>query len=1168
MEEQKTNIFQHHKISFFKWAFLIVCAYSAQAVHYPIFGDISFAFGSVFLLIILRRFGFAAAMGSLFLTFPASLNYQGLFYQSFIVFEFAVLYELLKRYPKENIVFLDAIYWLLIGSPLYLLIHTFFLDMPFSVQGLGLLSLTVNALFCALISGLLIQVPAIRKFLGFQQNQNRFYLKQAIFNLLILFLMLPVLTVTLYNAHKQEKAGLKQVHYDINNYATVVENNITSWLEDKQKNIKQLNIHVGDDLEQKLSLNTYIRQALIVDGRMNVLASYRKTEDDSFFENLTILNLSANESIFQLQMRGDHQAIIFKTPLMLGSKIEGTLLVAYDISSINQILKSALSDKVVLRMKDDNSGQLLFESGLAVFDDFRLGKIQEQEEGLFLWHPPIRFNHAADQDLYFKEYKFDKFGAFTFLVALPVVEYRAQIENSYITHLLILMGFISVALVFAQVASRRVVEPLEKLSEMSSHLPDRIRNRQPVYWPETSLIEVSSLLNSYKKMSEAMLSNVSKLEDTKRQLEDRVVAEEYARHSIEKQAEQMLNKMMDGVLVVLSTGNIFFANRKIEEFLELDMKAIETLKFDQIFAESDHQKLRYEVAQRLKKVANKGVNIKTVIHQKHKHFPVDVSINPIEVEGETAVFLSFRDMGRYYEMQESLAKTEGKFYQILQALGDPVLILDKKCLVLDANPAAAMAFDVELDKFKNSELSAYVQENRKIEFKEIFSNLLESENNFMSFEMTFISSDNKYLSFDVSVNVVEAEGVDACFILVCRDLSTYKFVQKELYRARNSLQEALEAKAHFLGNMSHELRTPMNTIVNMVDEVNRKVDDKELAGYTERLDKASDSLLELVNDMFEHAQMDMQHLEFAKEPVDLPALIKQVSIAYVFHAEDKGMKIDVAIDSSVPEMIISDGTRLKQILLKLISVIIRTTASGNLHIHVGVKEQEQQQSLISFEIYNGSKLLDTNYVQLVQEILQNPAEALSEKHKNIGLGLVVVSQLVDQMGLTLIAEHYRDGIRFKLEGLFNEIQKKASSKELVSFEDMEKELKNREEPAKILVVDDSSDNRFIINMLLKPLAVEVVEVANGEEAIEVYKEKDFDVVLMDMLMPVMDGYEATAELKKIQQKEDMYVPIIALTANALKEDEEKCIEAGCDAYLSKPIKKEGLYEKIYAALSN
>lgn len=1179
MEEQKTAAFQLPKLSILKWVVLTICACLAQAIHYPIFGDISFSFGSVFLLIILRRFGFLPTLLSLGLTFPIIWGQDDLFYQGFVILEFAALSELLKRYPKENIVFLDAVYWLFLGTPIYLFIHKLFLEIPFQAQSLDLLSLVVNALFSALISGLLIQIPSIRKLLGFQQNQNRFYLKQAIFNLLILFLMVPVLTVTLYNAHKQEEVGILQVHQDLDAQSHKIEEDILSWLGNQKMFLKQLNMDISEEhlmkesalinvVEQKLSLDRYIEQALIVDTKMNVRAAYKLDEENLLFEDLSLMYKANKEPVFRLYNNGVKRALIFKEPIKEEDTTIGYMFAAYDLNLITEVLSSAVGDSLILRMMDDNSGEMLVEMGIKLSDDFREGSLFEQENDLFLWQAPIRFNQAIEQDLYYKDFKFKGLEFLTFSLAVPVHDYRVKIEQSYITHLTILLIFVVIALIFAYVASSRVVIPLEKLSQMSSHLPDRIRNRQPVYWPETSLVEVASLLNSYKKMSEAMHSNVSKLEDTKRQLEERVVEEEQARQSTEKQAEQMLNQMMDAVLVVLHTGNVFFANQKAEEFLEVDKEALDSLKFDQLFADSDHQKLRYEVAQRLKRITDKGVNLKTFIHQKHHHRPVDVSINPIEIADETAVFLSFRDMSLHNEMEESLAKTQGRFHQILQALGDPILILNKDCKVIDANPAAAIAFDMELSKFKESLLTEFVQDNRLTEFSEIFENLLGSKEKFMSFEMTFLSSDKKYLSFDVSVNAVEVEGLDDCFILVCRDLSTYKYVQKELYRARNSLQEALEAKTHFLGNMSHELRTPMNTIVNMVDEVNRKVDDKELAGYTERLDRASDSLLELVNDMFEHAQMDMQNLELAKEPVNVEELVRQVSVAYTFHAEDKGMTVETAIDANVPETVITDGTRLKQIILKLTSTLIRTVETGDLHIHALVKEADQQQALISIEFYNGSGLVDASYVELIQKILLNPTQALSEKHKNIGLGLVVVAQLAEQMGLSLVAKTYRDGIKLELEGYFKVISKTSSKSEAMSADDIQKELIEREEPAKILVVDDSSDNRFILQMLLKPLAVDVVEVTNGEEAVDAFKAQDFDVVLMDMLMPVMDGYEATGKIKKIQQEEEAFVPIVALTANALKEDEEKCREAGCDAYLSKPIKKEALYEQLHNALTN
>ncbi len=1191
--EKITMLSQGLKESFLKWLVLTLLAYLGQSFHYPIFGAIYFSFGGVFLLIILRRFGLLPSLVSFAITLPSLFDGGNLIHALFIMAELVVLDRLLKEKPKDNIAFLDALYWFVVGVPLYLLVHFLFFQLLPKEVWLPLMSLIVNAIFCALLSGLIIQLPKIRKLLGFKQNQNRFYLKQAIFNLLILFLMLPALSITLYVSKQEEKLVVEGVQKDLSKSYFMLEEQISTWLNDRHqkwheleamlkaslKGIKQ-NQKIPNELQRKIEAflqeDPYLKRIAILDERTAVkyIALKEGFKDKGFDDFDLIFKDIPDFTMVDVNKHISFSTAVFKDVLRYQEELVGFIYLDYDLSFIQEILNKNGNYKNAsveqgLRVMQHSTGLLLLEDGLLVEHEFNKGKSNLAQKELGLWHAPILFNSPLQESLYFQTFQMPQMPNIDFVLTTQVMPYQKRIEQGYVVHLNILLTFLVLALIAAYITSQKVVVPLENLSEVSSHLPDRIRNRQQIDWPETSLVEVASLLHSYQKMSHVMSGTISKLEETKRQLEQEISVHESAQIHTAKQAEMMLNQMSDAVLVVKEMGDIFFVNEKAKELIGLRQDEIFTLKFEQLFSEPEFQQLRYVVQQKLKQQDIEDDYIKISLQKEHGKQVYDVLTNAVLLDKTPAVFMSFRDVSHSDAIEKTLAETQGRFDQVLAALGDPVFILDDNNNIIDVNKNAVDALEQEKNRLLGSSISEFVTEEAYRDFIHTLVALHKSGNTHVSFEMTFMISDYKMLNFDISLSAVSSGENGYIYLLVCRDLSTYKFVQKELYRARNSLQEALEAKSRFLANMSHELRTPMNTVINMVDEINRKVKDKDLEISAAKLDIASETLLELVEDMFEHAQMDVQKIDLAQEPVHLSELLNQVYIAYRLHAEEQDISIKVNHPKQPIEPIVSDGTRLKQIFLKIVSTLLQVQNKGVIDIDIDYKNDPENKNALLVDVVftNKSELVDEGYLEHLQSILTDTDAGLSQEYKGVGLAIVLVRQIVEHMGLTLTLESEEKGLKFTLSGAYRRILKeRTKKKQELGLEEMLLALKERE-AIKVLNVDDSPDNRFIVKMLLKDIDAEITEAENGEEAIRAFFEQDYDIVLMDMLMPVVDGYEAASRIKKQQLEEESRItPILALTANALKEDEQRCIDAGCDAYLAKPIKKETLISKIYHLL--
>lgn len=400
-------------------------------------------------------------------------------------------------------------------------------------------------------------------------------------------------------------------------------------------------------------------------------------------------------------------------------------------------------------------------------------------------------------------------------------------------------------------------------------------------------------------------------------------------------------------------------------------------------------------------------------------------------------------------------------------------------------------------------------------------------------------------------------------VLMFNDVTAQKESEKgrmELIASERAAVEASKLKSEFLASMSHEIRTPINGVLGMTGLLSETELNQEQRSYADAVKRSGELLLTVINDILDFSKIEAGKLEFENIDFDLRQSLLDCQSTLAFAANKKHLALDISMSANLPLRVTGDPGRLKQILVNLVGNAIKFTEQGTVHLSAKSVRQGDASGFrphrLRFEVKDtGLGISDKNQEKLFSAFSQADAST-HRRHGGTGLGLSISKKLVESM-------HGEIGVKSEVNvgsTFWFEIELGVATNEgLVTLPTKETVFSSKKRKFRVLIAEDNHINQLITSKMLDKMNIHTDVVANGIEAVNALREVPYDLVLMDCQMPEMDGYEATQVIRADLKKSAETLPILAMTANAMQGDSERCLAAGMNDYISKPVDRETLF---------
>ncbi|MEO1053238.1 MAG: ATP-binding protein [Bacteroidota bacterium] len=498
---------------------------------------------------------------------------------------------------------------------------------------------------------------------------------------------------------------------------------------------------------------------------------------------------------------------------------------------------------------------------------------------------------------------------------------------------------------------------------------------------------------------------------------------------------------------------------------------------------------------------------------------------------------------------------EGHFYKaVVEDGADIIFIVDYSGNILYHNPSVQDTLGHSPKSLIGKNFFDFIHTDILESFRDSFNRCTEeSYTEHIEFRFLCHNGSYKYLDFN-SINLKHKDNLEG-LILDCRDITQRKKDAEELLRAQ-------KAKEQFLANMSHEIRTPINGIAGMVSLLSETAVSQEQSQYLNAIKNSADNLKVIINDILDLSVIESGKLKFEHIGFNIRSQLTAVIDTFQFQAKEKDIELKYSIENEADLIVLGDPVRLNQVLINLVSNAVKFTHSGEIRVDVKVMSKDDKKIRIRFAVSDTGVGISDEKIESIFDTFTQADESVTRRFGGTGLGLSICKQLVElQNGAMRVESEENVGSTFIFEIPYD----LGNDEDLIksrSFHDSSKSIngKNTFKGLKVLLVEDNDINRLYAASILKKWGCTTETAENGFIALEKLKKNVYHVVFMDIQMPVMDGFEATKNIRNTFAAPKSDIPIIALTANAIKGDNERCFAVGMNDYLSKPFLPEELYD--------
>jgi PAS domain S-box-containing protein len=644
---------------------------------------------------------------------------------------------------------------------------------------------------------------------------------------------------------------------------------------------------------------------------------------------------------------------------------------------------------------------------------------------------------------------------------------------------------------------------------------------------------------------------------------------ETTKTQVSQYARSLIEASLDPLVTINTQGKITDMNEALAHITGMPREKLTGTDFFDYFTEPQKAREVYQEVFAKGSVADFPLTLR---HTKGKL--TDVLFNGSVYKDDKGSVLGVVIVARDVTAQKLLSKYS---LSLIEASLDPLVTISPEGKITDMNQATVKITGITRERLRGTDFFDYFTEPQKARevYQEVFakgtvvdSPLILRHKNGKLTDVLFNGSVYKDDRGNVLGIVFTARDVteqkristELTEAMVFAELAT-GFAEEAKSKAESATiiaETAVKAKQQFLSNMSHEIRTPMNAIIGFTKVVLKTDLTEKQKEYLNAIKVSGDALIVLINDILDLAKVDAGKMTFEKIPFKMASSISAMLHLFEPKIQEKNLMLVKEYDNKIPEVLLGDPVRLHQIILNLVSNAVKFTNHGKITVSVQLDKEAEEDVIIEFSVTDTGIGIAEDKMEHIFENFQQATSGTSRLYGGTGLGLAIVKQLIEsQNGSISVQSKPDEGSTFSFRLVFEKTKEVAESE--IGLAELNKEIKN----IKILVVEDIALNQLLMKTLLDDFGFGCELASNGKIAIEKLKTENYDIILMDLQMPEMNGFECTEYIRNTMHSK---TPIIALTADVTTVDLAKCKSVGMNDYIAKPVDERLLHSKIITFL--
>ncbi len=1158
---------------------LIALGLVGNYFNYPVFLNIDFLFGGIFAMLALQFLG--TGRGIVAAVVIASYTYFLWNHPYAIIImtaEVASVGWLVTR-RKIGLVLADTLFWLLAGMPLVYLFYHVVMHVPPGNTLIDMTKQAVNGIANALVARLIFTGLALRS------RRPLMSYSEIVYNLLAFFVLCPALIMLAVGSRTDFTETDHRIRTSLIRDRDRLSLRLETWMVNRKFSILTLAemaaLKSPDQmlpfLEQaKKSDHNFQRIGLIDRGALSV-ASYPL--DDELGENNIGINFADHPFIPTLKQTlkptlsevvmsriGTPKArVAILAPVLNRGEYDGFVAGILGLEQVREHLDKNSHENAMLYTLIDKNGRVIMtnRTDQTVMSPYMRGKgiLTSLDKDISQWVPTALHNTPASErwqkSFYSVETTIGDLAEWRLILDQPVAPFQRLLYSNYTGKLSLLFLILLVALALAELLSRRFIVTLKKLRLISHDLPVRLEmDNNEIAWPESSIKETSHLISNFREMAESLSAQFFEIRQINESLEQRVEERTAELRASEERFRSLFEKIHIVALIIdPKDGSIVDANIAASAFYgwSIDelrakritdiniMSAVEIQKEMEVAKEEQSTRFQFRHCRADGSISN-----------------VEVYSGPISHGGKNLLYSVVHDITERKKAEEALRKSESLYHSLVETSQDLIWQCDADRRYTYLNLAWEQVFGYELDemlgrRFTDFQSSASAENDLKL------YQLLMEGNSVNGFETTHIGKAgneihlvfNALFMSDENGNIIGTSGT-------AYDITERKRAEDELRQAKADAEAASTAKSRFLANMSHEIRTPMNGVIGLTELLLGTELTEEQREYAELVKLSGRNLVQLLSDILDLSKIEAHKVELEIRDFDLQTELTGTANFLSLRAREKGLELGLLIDPDVPLLLKGDAGRLRQIITNLIGNAIKFTFRGSISLQVRTETEDDRFTTLCFLVRDSGIGIAADKLETIFKPFTQADGSTTRKFGGTGLGLTISRQLAELMGGSVGVESAEgEGSTF----WFTVVLEKQTNTPLLLEEYKSSSPSggrvgsgSHRTAARLLLVEDDSTNQKVTQSILVKCGYQVDVADNGREALASLERNDYALVLMDCMMPVMNGFEATAVIRDpASAVRNHGIPVIALTANAMREDRIGCLDAGMDDYLSKPL---------------